>query len=116
MKMEDVFKMAIGEEKKAQKLYGEAAKNARDPDLAAMFEQLVRDELGHERLLRERLQMAQKITEYTTEYDEAVEEKGKQELASSLELEKMILIRRCWGVISRCWSFSRPSTVLTVRR
>ena len=77
MKMVEVFRMAIGEEKKAQKLYGEAAEKATDPDIRAMFGQLVRDEREHERLLREKLEMAERIGEYTSEYDNA-KEKGRK--------------------------------------
>ncbi|NOZ59173.1 MAG: rubrerythrin [Euryarchaeota archaeon] len=46
---------AIESEKGSQERYRRAAQEARDPETKVFFEQLVRDEERHERLLRERL-------------------------------------------------------------
>ena len=46
---------AIKEEREAQINYQQAANEASDPETKAFFEQLVREEMAHERRLRERL-------------------------------------------------------------
>jgi len=46
---------AIKDEIKAQKEYKQAAEMAEDPETRAFFEQLVRDEAGHEKVLKRRL-------------------------------------------------------------
>lgn len=46
---------AIQEEKEAQKNYQRAADEASDPETRAFFEQLVREEMSHERRLKDRL-------------------------------------------------------------
>jgi len=46
---------AIREEQEAQKNYKRAADEAQDPETRAFFEQLVKEELSHEKRLKERL-------------------------------------------------------------
>lgn len=46
---------AIREEQEAQKNYKRAADEAQDPETKAFFKQLVKEELSHEKRLKERL-------------------------------------------------------------
>lgn len=46
---------AIREEREAQKNYQRAADEAPDPETRAFFEQLVREEVSHEKRLKDRL-------------------------------------------------------------
>lgn len=46
---------AIKEEKQAQENYQRAAEEASDPETKAFFEQLAREEMSHEKRLRDRL-------------------------------------------------------------
>ncbi|MDI6716101.1 MAG: ferritin family protein [Actinomycetota bacterium] len=50
-----IIEAAIEEERKAQVSYQKAADAAQDPETKAFFEQLVKDELSHEKRLRDRL-------------------------------------------------------------
>ena len=47
-----MINMAIGEEKKAQKLYREMANKAKDPFIKAILEGLYEQEVSHEEKLR----------------------------------------------------------------
>ena len=46
---------AIEDERKAQEDYKQAAEMAEDPETRTFFEQLVKDEAGHEKVLKRRL-------------------------------------------------------------
>ncbi len=54
----DVIKLmeeAIEDERRAQEKYRQGTEAAEDPETRSLFEQLAHMEVGHERLLRERL-------------------------------------------------------------
>lgn len=55
---------AIEDEKNAQKRYREAAERAQEPEVRLFFEQLLRDEEEHERLLRDRLKTLRLMKEF----------------------------------------------------
>ncbi len=46
---------AIRDEQQAQEDYKKSAEMAEDPETRAFFEQLVKDEAGHEKILKRRL-------------------------------------------------------------
>lgn len=50
-KLYSLFKVAIGEEQKAQKLYKEALQCADDPKLKSIIESFIREEKKHEETL-----------------------------------------------------------------
>lgn len=64
--MKDIKKAlekAIEDEIAAQQNYKKLAESTDDPQAQAMFEQMVKDEANHEKLLRSRLEAISKIDE-----------------------------------------------------
>ncbi len=63
MNLIEVLEKAIEAEVEAQNVYSNAAKEAQDPELKALFEQLAKAEKEHERILRDKLLVAKLMKE-----------------------------------------------------